>query len=276
MLALAGFLMLLGLTGVAVALIMLVVRSIFKRGWAKKRIWAVGAVSVALFVVGMVIGLSSVQDGYEAGRQAASNEEAVEVPSVHSPSVESEEAIQGEKRLPTPVKTTTDQEDAQASVNEQTDKESEQKPNIPELLQQDYEGIVRLLGEPTTEKAEKADERLVKYTLPGFELEITLFMDKPISIEVSPLKEYKFRDIAGYAISDVPDDVLQLLQDLGFSKDSVTGKSATPAQRLFSYVDYGSPLREYEIRVNSEDWRAVSKGKASKVSWVYIKLIKTK
>lgn len=71
MAVLAGLCVLLGMAGVAVALVMLIVQLIFKRGWTKKRIWTVGAISLTLFVVGMIIGLSSAQEGYEAGRQAA-------------------------------------------------------------------------------------------------------------------------------------------------------------------------------------------------------------
>jgi len=62
---LAGLIALLGMAGVVVALVMLIVQFLFKRGWTKKRIWTVGAVSLALFVVGVVMGVSSVPDGYK-------------------------------------------------------------------------------------------------------------------------------------------------------------------------------------------------------------------
>jgi microcompartment protein CcmL/EutN len=88
MAVLAGLLTLLGMAGAAVALVMLIVQFIFKRGWAKKRIWTVGAVSLALFVVGMVMGVSSVPEGYEAGRQAAQNETAVNKVSTPNPEKE--------------------------------------------------------------------------------------------------------------------------------------------------------------------------------------------
>ena len=71
---LAGLITLLGIAGVFVALVMLIVQFIFKRGWTKKRIWTVGAVSLALFVIGVVMGISSVPNGYNAGRQAAQND----------------------------------------------------------------------------------------------------------------------------------------------------------------------------------------------------------
>lgn len=74
MAVLAGLLALLGMAGVAVALVLLVVQLVFKRGWTKKKIWTVGAISLALFVVGVVMGVSSVPDGYNAGKQAAKME----------------------------------------------------------------------------------------------------------------------------------------------------------------------------------------------------------
>ncbi|OAT81108.1 hypothetical protein [Desulfotomaculum copahuensis] len=274
MLAFAGFLMFLGMVGAAVALIMLVLKVVFKRGWSSRRLRLVGALSVALFVVGLAMGWSPAEKGYEHGQHAARDEKEVKTIPASSPSLSVEHANndQAVGQLPKPEKaakeTTTDKPSAKV--------QKERPPNVPELLQKDYKGIVQLLGRPTAEKTESADKKLIKYTLPGFELEITLFMDKPISMDITPLKEYKFQDSNGYSASDMPDDVIQLLYDLGFNKDSVIGNSATPTQRLFSYVDYGSPLREYEIRVNSEDWKAVSEGRASKVSWVYIKLIKTK
>jgi len=261
---LAGLIALLGMAGAVVALVMLIVQFIFKRGWAKIRIWTVGAVSLALFVVGMVMGVSSVPEGYEAGRQAAKGEKVTSTSLAPTPPPSTEPA----NNQVTTKEVTADK----PAQSEQKDKGI----NIPELLGQDYKGIVQALGKPAEEKTAKSDERIVKYALPAFELEIKLFLDKPISMDITPLKEYKFASSTGDAISDEPDGVMQLLQDLGFSKASVTGEGGTPATRLFAYVDYGSPLREYEISVNSEDWRAVDEGKTSKVSWVYVKLTKTR
>jgi len=276
---LAGLIALLGMAGVVVALVMLIVQFLFKRGWTKKRIWTVGAVSLVLFVVGVVMGVSSVPDGYKAGykagQQAVRDEKVTTTSPAPSPtSTPSVEPVNNQVVVeqPKPGKTTEEATTDKTAQSEQKDKGI----NIPELLSQDYKGIVQILGKPAEEKTAKSDERIVKYALPAFELEIKLFLDKPISIDITPLKEYKFASSTGYAITDVPDDIMQLLQDMGFSKASVTGEGDTPETRLFSYVDYGSPLREYEIRVNSEDWRAVNEGKTSKVSWVYIKLIKTK
>jgi len=275
MLALAGILMFLGMVGAAVVLVMLTVRAVFKRGWTKKMIWTVGAISVVLFAVGLAMGWPSVHEGY--GEQSArvkdstihSSSLSPSSPSLFNESVNNSQEVGQHPTLDKMLeKTATDK----PTTNEQKEKAL----SIPELLRKDFKGIVQLLGKPTAEKTEGQDKKLVKYTLPGFELEISLFMDRPISMDITPLKEYKFINSTGYATSDVPDDVMQLLYDLGFSKGSVTGQGDTPSQRLFSYVDYGSPLKEYEIRVNSENWRAVSEGKASKVSWVYIKLIKTK
>jgi len=158
------------------------------------------------------------------------------------------------------------------SIIEQKNKEL----NIPKLLQQDHKGIIQFLGKPTGDEIKNSDVRILKYTLAGFELEIRLFMDTPVSMDITPLEDYSFTNSAGYAISDVPDDVMRLLRDLGFDEGSVTGGGDSPAQRLFLYMDYGTPLREYEIRVNNDDWRAVNEGKTSNVSWVYVKLINTK
>ncbi|NPV30686.1 MAG: hypothetical protein HPY58_13785 [Firmicutes bacterium] len=85
MAVLAGFLALLGLAGVVVALVMLIVQSVSKRGWTKKRIWTVGTISLALFVIGVVMGVSSVPDGYEAGQQAARSDETVSISPASSP-----------------------------------------------------------------------------------------------------------------------------------------------------------------------------------------------
>ncbi|NPV92088.1 MAG: hypothetical protein HPY50_15080 [Firmicutes bacterium] len=117
MAVLAGFLVLFGMAGAVVALVMMIVQFVFKRGWAKKRIWTVGAISLALFAVGMVMGVSSVPDGYEAGQQAARSEKAAST-SPASPPTPSVEPVNDNQTASEPP--TTDK----ASVGKQKDEES--------------------------------------------------------------------------------------------------------------------------------------------------------
>lgn len=51
-----------GVAGIVVTLVMLIVRSIFKRDGGKKRLWIIGAASLVLFIVGVVTGIWSVPD----------------------------------------------------------------------------------------------------------------------------------------------------------------------------------------------------------------------
>jgi hypothetical protein len=94
MAVLTGLLALLGMVGAAVALVMLIVQFVFKRGWTKKRIWTVGAVSLALFVVGVVIGVSSAPDEYEAGYKAGQQEaqNKTEIDKTNTPSSKKEQS----------------------------------------------------------------------------------------------------------------------------------------------------------------------------------------
>lgn len=165
--------------------------------------------------------------------------------------------------------------------NEQVASQTEQTKsipviNMPEILEQDYAGVVKILGNPVKEEYEDTDTKFINYSLKekDLEIEIKFFMDTPITISVTPLKEYKFTNDSGYSITEVPDDVMKLLADLGFN--SPTGKNSSLAMRIFSYVDYGSPLREYAIQVSPEDWQAVDRGKMSKVRQVNIRLIDTR
>ncbi len=85
MAVLAGLCVLLGMLGAAVALVMLAIRIILKRGWTKKRIWMVGAISLALFAVGMIIASPSAKEGYEAGQQAARSDGTASISPASSP-----------------------------------------------------------------------------------------------------------------------------------------------------------------------------------------------
>ena len=69
--ALIGFL---GLAGLGVALVMLVVKAVLKKGWEYKKIGVLAVVALALFVIGLVITPSTKENfdvGREAGRKAA-------------------------------------------------------------------------------------------------------------------------------------------------------------------------------------------------------------
>ncbi|OPY64076.1 MAG: hypothetical protein A4E56_00130 [Pelotomaculum sp. PtaU1.Bin065] len=115
---LAGFLTLLGVVGVVVSLVMMVVRSILKREWPKKKIWTAGAISIALFIVGMVMGISSVPNGFEAGRQAAKEDVAAPASTTPAPLPEKATQEQGKEQK---------QETNQGQVT-QTNAEENNKP----------------------------------------------------------------------------------------------------------------------------------------------------
>ncbi len=68
---LAGLLVFMGLVGLGVAVAMLIVRLLFKKGWGYKRVGVVAGVALALFIAGMVVAGPSTRQGFEAGRQAA-------------------------------------------------------------------------------------------------------------------------------------------------------------------------------------------------------------
>lgn len=68
---LAGLLVLVGLVGLGVAIVMLIVRAIFKKGWKYKKIGTLAGVALILFIVGMVIAGPSATQDFEASHQAA-------------------------------------------------------------------------------------------------------------------------------------------------------------------------------------------------------------
>ncbi|HBK52388.1 MAG TPA: hypothetical protein DDZ44_00420, partial [Syntrophomonas wolfei] len=68
---LAGLLVLLGLLGLGTAVIMLLVKVAFKKGWGYKRTGGVAVVALVLFVSGMVMAEPSTKQGFETGKQAA-------------------------------------------------------------------------------------------------------------------------------------------------------------------------------------------------------------
>jgi len=70
----ALFLAFFGLLGLCIALVALIIRVIFKRGWEKKRIWIISGISLALFVGGMVMGISSVPPTNEVEQQVVKGE----------------------------------------------------------------------------------------------------------------------------------------------------------------------------------------------------------
>lgn len=118
MLALAGFMMLLGITGAAVALVMLIIRLFFKRGWVKKRILTVGAISVVLFAVGLAMGWPSAQEGYE-GQTARVKDSIVHSSSPSSPSSSIE-----------PVTANEEPNDNKSTVEEQNSDRADLIPGI--------------------------------------------------------------------------------------------------------------------------------------------------
>ncbi|SFH21129.1 hypothetical protein SAMN05660649_04260 [Desulfotomaculum arcticum] len=145
--------------------------------------------------------------------------------------------------------------------------------DVPEILNKNYNDIVSLLGKPSRQENKDSDTVVLVYQTPEFDIEITLFMDLPASVDITPKEDYVYGPSDEYALKEVPDDVMKLLTELGL--EGVDGAEGTSAQRLFKYFDYGSPLREYDVMVNCDDWRTVDEGKTSKVSFVYIKLVKT-
>ncbi len=72
---------LLGLLGFSVAVVMLVIKAVFKKGLAYKKIGALAGIALVLFIVGMVTTPSTKENfgaGREAGRQAATEQSAKE------------------------------------------------------------------------------------------------------------------------------------------------------------------------------------------------------
>ncbi len=78
MAVLAGWIAIAGIVGVVVSLVLLVVQFIFKRGWIKKRILTVGAISLVLLITGVVMGVSSVPGGYVTKQQVEQNETVID------------------------------------------------------------------------------------------------------------------------------------------------------------------------------------------------------
>jgi hypothetical protein len=152
---------------------------------------------------------------------------------------------------------------------------SKEKPvvDIPAILKQKNEDVNKTLGKPKSKEIKGQDKVIETYSLTGYDIDITYFMGTPSSIDITPLKKYKFIKNNAYTSDEVPDDIKRLLKELGFN--GLTPSGSTPMQSLFLYTDF-STLREYEIRVNSKDWRAVDEGKESEVDWVYVKLTKTR
>lgn len=145
--------------------------------------------------------------------------------------------------------------------------------DVPAILDKNCNDIVSLLGKPSKQENKDSDTVIMFYQTPKFDVEISLFMDHPASVDITPKENYTYGPSDEYAQKEVPDDVMKLLTELGL--EGVGSADGTSAQRLFKYFDYGSPLREYDVMVNCEDWRTVDEGKTSKVSFVYIKLVKT-
>jgi len=253
--AFAGFLVLLGVMGFGAAIILLAVRTLLKKGWAYRRSGILACASMVVFILGMVMAGPSSNQGFDAGRQAARNISA------QPDSTQKTEEVTS----PTPVKVEQPQKDLanQEAETPKTEEKTEQPIiDIPKILKQDYSGIVQFLGKPLKIEDKDADTKILTYKLSDFDVDIKLFMNNPVTLDITPKKEYKF-----------PDGVMELLSELGLKNVDAIG--ATSMQKLFTYINYGTPTREYEIRVSSKDWRAVDDGKGSTVNFVYVKLIKT-
>ncbi len=95
---------LLGLVGVGLAIIMLFVRVVFKKGWEYNKIWTLAGVALVLLVVGIVASPSA-KEGYEAGRQAATGGPVIPV---SSPQKQTTQKPQGENTKNQPSWNTKD------------------------------------------------------------------------------------------------------------------------------------------------------------------------
>ncbi|SQD92997.1 conserved protein of unknown function [Candidatus Bipolaricaulis anaerobius] len=106
-----------GVAGIVVTLVMLIVRSIFKRDGGKKRLWIIGAASLVLFIVGVVTGIWSVPDGYNAGQQVAEVSEPV--------SLQQEQEQKPEQEIEQP---STPEQSAVTPIEEEQVFQKEEKP----------------------------------------------------------------------------------------------------------------------------------------------------
>lgn len=124
---LAGWLTLLSIAGVTVALVMMIVRFVFKRGWTKKKIWILGTMSLVLLMTGVVTGVSSAPDDYEVKKQVTQNKTTIDKLAVPEKTVVP-------RSKPEPTKPTVSEKSTQSQQDQELEKAIGTKDKTDDLL----------------------------------------------------------------------------------------------------------------------------------------------
>lgn len=122
---LAGILVFLALVGLGVAVIMLIVKAAFKKGWEYKRTGAVAGVALVLFVAGMVMAGPSARDGFKAGQQAAKGDPA-------APATQEQNNEESQAQLPESVEPEPTENEQEQAEQEQQNESGEPQPQKEE------------------------------------------------------------------------------------------------------------------------------------------------